>query len=244
MTLNRFKNTTLNSTDLHSSAFSCHIWRYCMCTIQRLLTGEPIAAYRIHNVSHVSFRHIICCDRNLLYFLQFSWMQLWFGEANLCRSSSVWSCGSNQQAFMFEGLTDWPMHAVEVDMMLMDLPTIPFSMHQSWHGKHWTITQFPHLAPFVMSWKLHLPYMVVICFILQSTLKWLFSQYTKSFENHLKRQICPISRVLHHFFFPKLQLCISLCIWYLFCDCVDVEVNNLPSCPPGYLRKKISFCVS
>lgn len=28
-------------------------------------------------------------------------------------------------------------------------------------------------------------------------------QYTKSFENHLKRQISAISHVLHHFFFPS-----------------------------------------
>lgn len=70
--------------------------------------------------------YVICCDRNWLYFQQFSWMQLWFENANLWRSSTVWSWGSNQCIFMFEGLTDWPMHAVEVDMMLMDLPTILF----------------------------------------------------------------------------------------------------------------------
>ena len=38
---------------------------------------------------------------------------------------------------MLEGLTDWLMRAVEVDMMLMDLPTILFSMHHSWHGDQW-----------------------------------------------------------------------------------------------------------
>lgn len=46
----------------------------------------------------------------------------------------------NQRVFMFDGLTDWPMRAVEVDMMLMDLPTTPFCMHQGWHCNKWTLT--------------------------------------------------------------------------------------------------------
>lgn len=120
-------------------SFSCHLRLFKVSFL--------IAAYSVHYVSHIHFTYIICCDANLLYFLQFSWMQLWFGDANLWRSSSVWSWGSNQHVFMFEGLTDWPMHTVEVDMMLMDLPTIPFTMHQSWHGNDWRIALFPHLAP-------------------------------------------------------------------------------------------------
>ena len=156
----------------------------------------------IHNASCIDFTYIICCDRNLLYFLQFLWMQLQFGDANLWRSSSVPSWGSNQCVFMFEGLTDWPMHAVEADMMLMDLPTILFSMHQSWHGNRWTIIQFPHLAPFFMCWKLHLPYRVVIGFMLEM---FFLNGCFCNIQNALKSNICPISlslSLLHHLVSP------------------------------------------
>ncbi len=127
----------------------------------------------------------------------------------------------------------WPMHAVEVDMMLMDLPTIPFSMHQSWHGNHGTITQFsPHLARFFMSRKLHLPFKVVICFILESTLRWLFWMFCniqKALKMILQDKNCPVSHVLYLLFLFPLNcdfVSTSMCFIFSVFVCVHVRVNK------------------